>query len=88
MDLIASKAMTYATRRLQAGDTFTARTAADARVLIAVGRARHVNEPQSARAEGNINALRDEYLKVVGKKPYHGWDAGALAKKIADAKDD
>jgi hypothetical protein len=88
MDLIASKAMTYATRRLRAGDTFTARTAADARVLIAVGRARHVNEPQSVGAERGIDALRDEYQEVVGKKPYHGWDADTLAKKIADAKAD
>ena len=41
MQLIAAKSMTYATRRLSAGDLFTA-APRDARVLVALKRARQV----------------------------------------------
>jgi hypothetical protein len=40
--LKASKSMTYATRRLKAGDLFTPRNRSDARVLVALGRAERV----------------------------------------------
>ncbi len=39
-NLIATKPLTYATRRLKAGDGFTTRTDKDARVLIAIRKAR------------------------------------------------
>ncbi len=38
-ELIASKSLIYGTRRLKAGDIFTARTKTDARALIAIGKA-------------------------------------------------
>lgn len=34
--------------------------------------------------EPDIDALRATYQEVVGKRPYHGWDAATLAQKIAD----
>ena len=43
--LIAVRPLTYATRRLQAGDEFEA-TRSDARVLVAVNRARMMDEPR------------------------------------------
>ena len=33
-----------------------------------------------------LAALRAEYSDVVGKKPFHGWDAETLREKIADAQ--
>ena len=36
--------------------------------------------------DDEITALRAEYQDVVGKKAFHGWDAGTLRDKIAEAK--
>ncbi|MDV3143286.1 MAG: hypothetical protein Q8761_02495 [Sweet potato little leaf phytoplasma] len=33
----------------------------------------------------DLAALRDQYQAAVGKKPYHGWDADELRKRITDA---
>jgi hypothetical protein len=43
--------------------------------------ARQVPDP-----EDEVKALREQYQTVVGKKPYHGWDAETLKAKIAEAK--
>jgi hypothetical protein len=40
VDLIATTALTYGTRRLLPDDTFNARTRADARALVAIGKAK------------------------------------------------
>lgn len=37
-------------------------------------------------AAGDIKALRAEYQKVVGKRPFNGWDADTLKAKIDEAK--
>jgi hypothetical protein len=34
----------------------------------------------------DLAALRDEYQKALGKRPFHGWDAAALRAKIDEAK--
>ncbi|MET3925945.1 hypothetical protein [Devosia sp. 2618] len=39
-ELTATRSFTYANRRLQAGDYFTARSVGDARALVAIGKAR------------------------------------------------
>lgn len=44
VDLIATKAMTYGTRRLLPDTAFSARTSSDARVLVALGKARYAEE--------------------------------------------
>lgn len=31
-----------------------------------------------------LSELRAEYQKVVGKRPYHGWDEDELRKRIAE----
>lgn len=41
-----------------------------------------------AQGEELLQSLRDEYREVVGKKAYHGWDAGTLRKKITEASED
>lgn len=47
VDLIATKAMTYSTRRLQADDLFQANRR-DARLLVAIGKARLKNDAEQA----------------------------------------
>lgn len=42
-----------------------------------------ISEDESAI---NIVNLRDTYEKVVGKRPFMGWDAETLAAKIAEAR--
>lgn len=37
-------------------------------------------------AAPTIAELRDLYEKVVGKRPFNGWDADTLAKKIEEAR--
>lgn len=85
MKLIATRSMTYATRRLQAGDEFTARSTGDARALLAIGKARRATEEDAADPAAEMAALRDQYEKVIGKRPFNGWDRETLLQKIADA---
>ncbi|NLS07616.1 hypothetical protein HGP14_30600 [Rhizobium sp. P32RR-XVIII] len=105
MDLIATRRMTYGTRRLLPGDKFTASNA-NARVLIAVRKAKAAptgyeaqgtaHDPHAGAHErvGRDSApgdaladLRKEYHDVLGKRPFHGWDAETLRAKIAEARD-
>ncbi|UIK05013.1 hypothetical protein [Neorhizobium galegae] len=41
---------------------------------------------QAGAAVPDITALRAEYHRVLGKRPFNGWDAETLAAKIAEAK--
>lgn len=95
-DLIATKALKYATRRLLPDDHFTTKNERDARILIGIGKARRASLPQldhdrdsreggSKLSEENLTALRAEYQRVVGKRPFNGWDAATLREKIAAA---
>lgn len=36
--------------------------------------------------EAALKRLRAEYQRVVGKRPYHAWDAATLRAKIAEAR--
>ncbi|WP_246504706.1 hypothetical protein [Microvirga antarctica] len=90
MKMIATKSMTYATRRLNAGDVFDAKPR-DARILRAVKKARYDAATDSDEAIGHDAArpadlaeLRVEYEKLVGKRPFMGWDAATLREKIAN----
>lgn len=31
-----------------------------------------------------LKAAREQYERVTGKRPYHGWDVAELARRIAD----
>lgn len=90
VDLIATKSMTYATRRLKADDGFGAKPR-DARILVAIGKARYATadaiaaDTAPAAKPDDIKALRDAYQAKTGKRPFMGWDADALRTKIAEA---
>lgn len=47
-------------------------------------RAQPVVEPVDPD-DGALTALRAQYQDVVGKRPFHGWDAETLRQKIAEA---
>ncbi|HTN40833.1 MAG TPA: hypothetical protein VLZ84_06745 [Asticcacaulis sp.] len=89
-NLIATKALMYNTRRLMAGDAFQAKPA-DAKLLIAIKKARRPEEgaeafsPRAAPVSDDASALRAEYERKFGKKPYMGWDADMLQSKLARA---
>lgn len=58
-----------------------------ARVLGKMGyeRGDMVASPAATPAEG-LTALRDEYERALGKRPFNGWDAATLREKIAAVK--
>lgn len=45
-------------------------------------------QAQALREDEELSALRAEYQDVVGKRPFHGWDADTLREKIAEAQDE
>lgn len=89
--MIATKDMTYGTRRLRAADEFEANDRSQSRLLAALGRARLVEEggtKKAVKAEVQADAkagLRAEYQRVYGKRAFNGWDADTLREKIAAA---
>lgn len=99
--LIAARPLTYATRRLQAGDVFEA-PERDARVLVAIRKAKRP-DPVAAPAdippappasvddeahhgdESDLDALRAE-AEALGVEVDRRWKQARLAKEIAAAK--
>lgn len=76
------KSQSYMTRALKARDPRFAR------ILGKLGyetKAPEVEEPQPEPAD-EIKSLRAQYEKVVGKRPFNGWDAETLRAKIAESK--
>lgn len=71
------KKSTYMDRALRAKDPRFAR------ILSKLGYER--SDMQAGKDE--MAELRAEYEKVVGKRPYMGWDKPTLEKKIAEAKE-
>lgn len=96
--LFATKSFSYATRRLLPGDSFEANNR-DARILVAIGKAKqdrvpgHIAPPpadlaKKARPADDKEALaklRADYQEVVGKKPFPGWKADKLQRRIDEA---
>jgi hypothetical protein len=84
--LIATKPMVYGTRRLAAGAPFEASNP-DARVLIALGKAKERDvKPKKQPPHNDLAFARAEYERVIGKRPFMGWNADELRAKIAAAK--
>ncbi|WP_226576538.1 hypothetical protein [Acuticoccus sediminis] len=94
----ALRSLRYGTRRLQAGDYFDAKMK-DVRILEAIKKARVAREVgtlapppadlvQMVKADAepvtDIKAIRDEYERVLGKRPFNGWDIATLRAKIAE----
>lgn len=97
--LFATKSFSYATRRLLPGDSFEANNR-DARILVAIGKAKPVREagtlppPPADLAKKTkvpdtdkeaLSKLRAEYTELVGKKPFAGWKADELQRRIDEA---
>lgn len=45
-------------------------------------------KPAAPDQDDDLSALRAEYQEVVGKRPFHGWDAETLRAKISEAQDE
>lgn len=78
-DLIATKGFTYGTRRLTAEDPFSARTAEDARLLVALGRARYVTADGRAAEQQRPTPNPDH--KLAASKPPRAPRAARKAKQ-------
>lgn len=62
-----------------------------AEILQKLGRGTYMTRDMRAQArqeDEELSALRAEYQEVVGKRPFHGWDAETLREKIEEAKGD
>lgn len=58
-------------------------------ILQKLGRGTYMTRDMQAaqqRDDDELATLRAQYQEVVGKRPYHGWDAAALREKIAEAR--
>ncbi|MEG8222428.1 hypothetical protein OSJ57_17635 [Sphingomonas sp. HH69] len=66
----------YFTRALKASDPRYAR------IFQKLGY--RTTEMVADEAPVDIDALRDQYEKVLGKRPFNGWSAETLAEKIAE----
>ena len=47
---------------------------------------RDMRAAEPAEAADDLAALRAEYLRIVGKRPFHGWDAAELKRRMAEAE--
>lgn len=93
VSLIATRDLRYGTRRLTADDGFVAGKR-DARLLVAIGKARYATEVATPAQQADIQKhadgaamadLRLRYVKATGKRAFNGWDAETLRQKIAAA---
>lgn len=65
----------------------------DAEILQKLGRGSYMTRDMRAQpvvepGDDALTALRAQYQDVVGKRPFHGWDAETLRQKIAEARSD
>lgn len=81
------KSQSYTTRAMRARDPRFAS------ILGKLGYARGdmpaAEKPKAAPASSSddpLPDLRKHYQDIVGKRPFHGWDAETLQAKIAEAK--
>ena len=85
-NLVALKKFRFGRLVLEVGDHFEARDG-QAKVLRALGRAADTSEKDFAPIDEprtNERAeLREEYMRVYGKRPFMGWDEGELRNRIA-----
>lgn len=60
--------------------------ARDPRFAKIAGKLGYGTRQMAAAPRDDIDALRAEYEKIVGKRPFNGWKADTLRQKITDAK--
>lgn len=54
----------------------------DRRFANILGRLGYHRRDMIAKPVDDLPALREEYMRVIGKRPYHGWDSQTLREKI------
>lgn len=69
-------ANSYMTRAMRAADPRYRR------ILTRLGYGKSVKQPE----RDEMTELRQEYERVVGKRPYWGWDADELRARMAEAE--
>lgn len=74
--------MSYYERALKSSDPRFARVLNK----LGYGRRDMVAEPAGVK-DDELKAVREEYLTVVGKQPFHGWGIETLREKIAAASE-
>ncbi len=79
--MIVTATRRYGTRSLQAGEEITL-NGPRARLAAALG----IAKPAPDKPAEDLSDLRSRYATVVGKRPFHKWDAKALQAKIAEAE--
>lgn len=67
------KSSSYMTRAMRARDLRFARI---------LGKLGHVPDRPLEVETGELKSLRADYQALAGKKPFHGWDAAELRRKI------
>lgn len=67
------KSSSYMTRAMRAKDPRFARI---------LGKLGHVPDRPLEVETGELKSLRADYQALAGKKPFHGWDADELRRKI------
>jgi hypothetical protein len=82
-NLIATKPLTYNTRRLKAGEGFTVRSDKDARILVALRKARAAPAEVAAKTDDfDLDYLRNAYLEQKGEEPDKRWGAARLKREL------
>jgi hypothetical protein len=83
-NLIATKPLVYATRRLRAGETFVARSDKDARVLVALRKAAAAPERKASveADDSGLEYLRTAYLEQKGEEPDKRWGSARLKREL------
>ena len=77
LEIVATRPLRYGTRALAAGQAFEA-TSRDAKILVGAGKARYPEPPPPPPTADQMAELREEYERVVGKRPFMGWSADEL----------
>ncbi|RVO34820.1 hypothetical protein [Sinorhizobium meliloti] len=75
------KSQSYMTRAMRARDPRYATILGK----LGYARADAVAAPASS-SDDPLTDLRKQYQDIVGKRPFHGWDAETLEAKLAEAK--
>lgn len=75
------KHQAYYTRALQSKDPRFAR------IFEKMGYSTTALQADNTVQPVDLSALRDEYEKVLGKRPFNGWDADELNSRIAKARE-
>lgn len=86
MPYYTTRAMTYDTRRLKAGDEMPRLSERDGELLVRLGKATRAPAilANVTKQPDPLTEARLRYENVVGKRAYHAWDIDELERRIAE----